>query len=160
MHPDAQPKFFKPWPVPFTIKSVIEQELDQLEASGAIEKVTCSDWAAPIVPVPKKDGKFWMCGDYKVTINHALDAYQYPLPKPKELFATLAGGKKFSKLDLSQHLPATHPGRTIDQICHHQYSQGIVPLETTTFQSCFCTGHVPKTDGHGPSANSKCHLLH
>ena len=27
---------------------------------------------------------------------------QYPLPRPEELFATLAGGKKFSKIDLSQ----------------------------------------------------------
>ena len=27
---------------------------------------------------------------------------QYPLPKPEDLFATLAGGKKFSKLDFSQ----------------------------------------------------------
>ena len=102
VHPDAQPKFFKARPVPFAIKSAIEQEVDQLEASGAIEKVTCSDWVAPIVPVPKKDGKFWICGDYKVTINQALDANQYPLPKPKELFATLAGGTKFSKLDLLQ----------------------------------------------------------
>lgn len=27
---------------------------------------------------------------------------QYPLPKPEDLFATLAGGKKFTELDLSQ----------------------------------------------------------
>ena len=27
---------------------------------------------------------------------------QYPLPKPEDLFATLAGGKKFTTLDLSQ----------------------------------------------------------
>lgn len=43
VRPDARPKFFKPRPVPFAIKSAIEQELDRLEASGAIEKVTCSD---------------------------------------------------------------------------------------------------------------------
>ena len=61
-----------------------------------------SEWAAPIVAVPKKDGKFRICGDYKVTVNQALEIDQYPLPKPEDLFATLAGGKKFTKLDLSQ----------------------------------------------------------
>ena len=52
--------------------------------------------------VPKKDGKFRICGDYIVRVNQALDVDQYPLPKPDDLFATLAGGKRFSKLDLSQ----------------------------------------------------------
>ena len=67
-----------------------------------ITKVSHSDWAAPIVPVPKKNGRFRICGDYKVTVNQALAVDQYPLPKPEDLFAMLSGGKKFSKLDLSQ----------------------------------------------------------
>ena len=102
VHPDVQPKFFKPRPVPFAIKGAIEAELDRLEANGALQKVTHSDWAAPIVPVPKKNGMFRICGDYKVTVNQALEVDQYPLPKPEDLFATLAGGEKFTKLDLSQ----------------------------------------------------------
>ena len=52
--------------------------------------------------VPKKDGKFRICGDYKVTVNQVLMMEEYPLPTPEELFSTLAGGKIFSKLDLSQ----------------------------------------------------------
>ena len=52
--------------------------------------------------MPKKNGRFRICGDYKVTINQALDVDQYPLPKPDDLFATLAGGKQFTTLDLSQ----------------------------------------------------------
>ena len=102
VRPEAQPKFFKPCSVPFAIKGAIEAELDRLEASGALQQVAHSDWAAPIVPVSKKDGKFRICGDYKVTVNQALEIDQYPLPKPEGLFATLAGGKKFTKLDLSQ----------------------------------------------------------
>ena len=99
---DATPKFFKPCPVPFVIKDAIGQELDYLEKQGTIRKVDSSDWAAPIVTVPKKDGRFHLCGDYKVTINQALIIDQYPLPKPEDLFATLANGTRFSKLDLSQ----------------------------------------------------------
>ena len=52
--------------------------------------------------VPKQVGKFRICGDYKVTVNAALDIDQYPLPKPDDLFASLAGGQKFTKLDLAQ----------------------------------------------------------
>ncbi len=77
-------------------------ELDSLETEGIIEKVNHSDWATPIVPVPKEGGRFWVCGDYNVTVNLVLHVDQYPLPKPDDLFGTLAGGKKFTKLDLSQ----------------------------------------------------------
>ena len=100
--PDAIPRFFKPRPLPFTIKDAIGQELDRLEKQGIIRKVDSSDWAAPIVAVPKKDGRFRLCGDYKVTINQALSVDQYPLPKPEDLFASLANGTLFTKLDLSQ----------------------------------------------------------
>ena len=99
---DAVPKFFKPRSVPFSTKDVIGAELDRLEAEGILEKVSHSEWAAPIDAVPKKDGTFRICGDYKVTVNQDLDVDQYPLPKPEELFTSLAGGQHFSKLDLSQ----------------------------------------------------------
>ena len=67
-----------------------------------VEKVTHSKWVAPVVPVSKGDGRLRLCGDYKVTINPALEVDQYPLPKPDDLFATLAGGKRFTKIDLTQ----------------------------------------------------------
>ena len=41
--------------------------------------------------VPKNNGSIRLCGDYKTTINPALLIDQYPLPKPADLFATLAG---------------------------------------------------------------------
>ena len=52
---DAKPSFHRAQPVPFALKSRIEEALDQLEADGVLEKVTHSDWAAPIVTVPKKE---------------------------------------------------------------------------------------------------------
>jgi len=75
--------------VPFAIKDAISQELDRLEKQGTISPFTHSQWAMLIVAVPKKDGKFHVCGDYKVTINQALMVEEYPLPTPKELFSTL-----------------------------------------------------------------------
>ena len=96
----AKPKFWKPRPVPFALREAVKRELDRLEKAGIIEKVKYSQWAAPVVPVPKGDGQLRLCGDYKVT-NPALETEQYPLPKLNDIFATLAGGKVFSKIDLT-----------------------------------------------------------
>jgi hypothetical protein len=54
------------------------------------------------VPVPKPDGTIRICGDHKVTVNPALRIDQYPMSTAEDLFATLAGGKTFTKLDLSK----------------------------------------------------------
>ena len=89
-------------PVPFAIKEAIGREIDRLEDIGVLEKVEFSRWATPIVPVPKADGTFRLCGDYKVTLNAALEVDQHPLPKPEEIFVSLAGGQRFTTLDLSQ----------------------------------------------------------
>ena len=99
--PECKPRFHKARPVPFALKPAIERELDRLEEAGIIQKVAHSLWAAPVVPVPKGDGQIRLCGDYKVTINPELEIDQYPLPKPEELFAKLAGGKRFTKIDLT-----------------------------------------------------------
>ena len=77
----------------FAIKDAIGRELDRLEQQGIIDKVSHSEWAAPIVAVPKKDRRFLIL---------FLLVEQYPLPKQEDLFTNLAGGKVFSKLDVSQ----------------------------------------------------------
>ena len=55
-----------------------------IEKEGILEKASHSEWADSIVTVYKKDGKYRICGDYKVTINQALDIDLYPLPNPTE----------------------------------------------------------------------------
>ena len=66
-----------------------------------LEKVPYSEWAAPIVTVLKQDGQIRICVDYKVTINSEMDVDQYPLPKPNDIFAMVAGSKLFTTLNLS-----------------------------------------------------------
>ena len=76
--------------MPFALREALEKELDRLQSAGIIEPVSYSEWAAPIVTVPKKDGKLRICGDYKVTINPVLDVDKHPLPRPDEMFASLS----------------------------------------------------------------------
>lgn len=107
----------------FALKPAVDQELDRLEAAGIIRSVPTSEWAAPIVVVPKKDGQIRLCGDYKVTCNSQIDVEQYPLPHPQDLFATLAGGQKFTKLDLRQayfQLPLEESSRKYVTINTHR----------------------------------------
>lgn len=102
LKPESRPRFFKARTVPYAIRPKVEAELEALIKSGVLEPVSRSDWGTPIVPVPKKDGSVRICGDFKVTVNPVLAAEQYPLPLINDLFAGLAGGEKFSKIDLNQ----------------------------------------------------------
>ena len=78
-----------------------ESELHRLEAESVISTAHFLDWAAPIVPVAKRDGSVCTCGEYKITLNKVLKSEVYPLLRIEEMFTTLAGGLKFTKLDLS-----------------------------------------------------------
>ena len=88
--------------MPYALKEAIDKDLNRLEGLGIIEKVNISEWATPLVPVVKPDGSVRLCGDYKITVNPVLQVDHYPMPTPEDLFATLAGGTPFSKIDLSQ----------------------------------------------------------
>ncbi|XP_062708968.1 uncharacterized protein K02A2.6-like [Aedes albopictus] len=99
---DSKPIFLKARSLPFSIRDVVEQEINSLVESGVLVKVNRSEWATPIVPVMKSDNKVRLCGDYKLTVNRCLLVDEYPLPTVNELFSDMAGGEKFTKLDLAQ----------------------------------------------------------
>lgn len=112
---DTNPKFFKPRPVPFAIHEAVGTQFNKLEENGVVEKVTHNSWAAPVEVVCQKDRHYQLCGDYKVTINKALDVNQYPLHKLEDIFfTTLAGDQKFSKHTNSK------PSVTFSTINTHQ----------------------------------------
>lgn len=71
-----------------------------LEKEGILEKTNTTDYATPIVPVLKSDGTVRICGDFSVTLNKNLVVHEHPLPTTDELFANMAGGRYFSKIDL------------------------------------------------------------
>ncbi|XP_039306745.1 uncharacterized protein K02A2.6-like [Solenopsis invicta] len=74
----------------------------RLVKDGILEKVNTSRWATPIVQVLKKNNRVRLCGDFSVTSNPNLVIDEHPLPTVDELFAAMAGGTKFTKIDLEQ----------------------------------------------------------
>lgn len=97
---NAQPRYYRPRSVPYELLVKVEEELLRLEHENIITPVDHSDWASPIVPVLKADGqRVRICGDSKIGVNPTVVTTQYPLSKVEDIFASLQGGPKFSKLD-------------------------------------------------------------
>jgi hypothetical protein len=94
------PKFCKFRPVPYALREDVSKELDRMIQDGVAYKVTNSEWATPLVVVPKPKG-VRLCADFKVTLNQFIETEHYPLPQAQDIFASLAGYSVFSCLDLS-----------------------------------------------------------
>ncbi|XP_058816399.1 uncharacterized protein K02A2.6-like [Topomyia yanbarensis] len=100
--PDSKPIFLKARTLPFSIRDTVEREILSMEENGILVKVNHSEWATPVVPVMKSANKVRLCRDYKLTVNKSLLVDEHPLPTINEMFSNMAGGKKFTKLDLAQ----------------------------------------------------------
>ena len=102
LKPNYRPKFCNARKVAYSIKDRLGEALDELEKDGRLVKVDNAEFASPVVPIVKKDGKIRVCGDYKGTLNPQLDTKIYPLPVLEDCFAEMKGGKYFTKLDIKQ----------------------------------------------------------
>ena len=86
----------------YSLRPKVETGPDKLEKDGIITTVDRSEWATPIVPLPKSNGSVRICGDLKVIINPELKVDQYPLPRIEDIFTNLAAGETFTMIDLRQ----------------------------------------------------------
>ena len=120
--PAVKPRFCKARTIPYAYRKMVDAELDKLVEQGILTPVQFLEWAAPIVPVLKSDKKHVrICGDFKQTVNRASHVDKYPIPKIEDLFSSLAGGKLFSTLDMSQ---------TYQQILLDKPSKNLVVINT------------------------------
>ena len=60
--PHAKPIYCKARPVPYILKEKIEKSLEKQVEEGALTPVQFSEWATPIVPIVKEDGKYVHAG--------------------------------------------------------------------------------------------------
>ena len=77
----------------------LQAQLDDLLAQGHIRPST-SPYGVPVLFVPKKDGRWRMCVDYRA-LNLQTIRDRYPLPRIDDLLDRLGKARHFMKLDLA-----------------------------------------------------------
>ena len=130
----ARPIRQAPYRLAYAYRATVKQELDEMEPDGIIESST-SEWASPIVLVPKKDGTVRMCVDYR-KLNSVSEADAYPMPRIDDLINRLGGAKYISTLDLTRgywQVPVVpdafiqrspHPSASISsKLCHLAFTR-------------------------------------
>ena len=78
--------------------TIAKEEFLEMERLGIVRR-SKSPWASPLHMVPKSNGKWRPCGDYRHLNNNSQDD-RYPLPHIQDCNTHLAGCTIFSKIDL------------------------------------------------------------
>nr|XP_054604616.1 uncharacterized protein LOC129165457 [Nothobranchius furzeri] len=86
-------------PLPPLMYREVKSLLSDMLERGVIRE-SCSPWAAPIVPVKKKDNSWRFCVDYR-KLNAVTHKDAFPLPRIEETLTSLNRAEWFSTLDLA-----------------------------------------------------------
>ena len=73
-------------------------EVNKLLRAGFIYPVENSEWVSPMVVMPKKNGKWRVCVDYK-PLNAATKRDHFPLPFQDEILNEVAGHECYTVCD-------------------------------------------------------------
>ena len=69
MDPQVKPIFLKARTLAYSKREGVEKELLAMVKDTTLTRVQTSACATPIIPIDKGNGRFRICGDYKVTVN-------------------------------------------------------------------------------------------
>lgn len=105
---DIKPRFFRPCPMPYVLRSKLEGELYRLLKECVIEPVQFKELATPLVTVLKQDGSLRLCGDYRVIVNQCAKLEEYPLCRG--LVCSIGWGNDLHKTGLGKCIPAACTG--------------------------------------------------
>ena len=97
---EAQPfSVSTPRRVPFQLMEPVKRELEKMEKSGIIEKISKpTPWCAPLVVVPKANNAVRLVGDF-VELNKDIVREKFQLPTVEETLTKIGEASFFSKLD-------------------------------------------------------------
>ena len=101
---EIEPGSERPYRPPYRLdpaeQNELEEQIKDLLAQGFI-RTSCNPYGAPILFVPKKDGRWRMCIDYRA-LNKQTIKDRYPLPWIDLFLDRLGQARIFSKLDLAR----------------------------------------------------------
>jgi hypothetical protein len=89
--------FSRPYRVYPKERGIIEEKVKEQLETGIIRE-SDSPWASPVVLVPKKDGSWRFCIDYR-KVNMCMRPNRWPMPNSDEILDTLRGARYFNPLD-------------------------------------------------------------
>jgi Reverse transcriptase (RNA-dependent DNA polymerase) len=94
--PGAKPAYSQPNRAGDKAREAESVEIHRILRAGVLEPVT-SNWASPVVLVPKPDGSMRFCIDYR-RLNTVTMRDSYPLPRMDECIDSLVDARVFSTL--------------------------------------------------------------
>ena len=76
------------------LREIVKEELQKLLNAGFIYPISDSEWVSPLVIVPKKNGKWRVCVDYRA-LNKATQKDHFPLPFIDQVWTVWKGRSSF-----------------------------------------------------------------
>ena len=101
-----------PYRVPEARRAAIQEEVARMLQLHVIEE-SRSAWSSPVVLVPKPDGSYRFCNDFR-RLNEVSDFDAYPMPRVDDLIERLGPARYLTTLDLTKgywQVPLTKSAR-------------------------------------------------
>ncbi len=130
----------KMYPIAANQEGALREYLEKNLKKGFIRE-SQSPMASPVLMVPKKNGKWRICIDYR-TLNNATRKNRYPLPLIQELMDRLQGVKWITKFDVRDgfyrvRIARGHEWKTAFKTRYGLFEYTVMPMGLTNAPSTF-----------------------